>query len=98
MPCLLCLLVRALGSALGVQLPLPTLKEQMIEGYGDQISDPSTYKSMLNTNASLMWVVMTGTEPSLLYTPYHRGLGCLVCVPCVHHARAAAVQAAVSMC
>jgi len=45
---------RALGSALGVQLPLPTLKEQMVEGYGDKISDPSTYKSMLNTNASLM--------------------------------------------
>jgi hypothetical protein len=37
-----------------MDLALPTLKEQMVEGYGDQISDPSTYKSMLNTNASLM--------------------------------------------
>lgn len=45
---------RALEAALGIQLPLPTLKEQMVEGYGDQISDPSTYRSMLNTNASLM--------------------------------------------
>lgn len=39
---------------LGMVLELPTLKQQMVEGYGDQISDPSTYKSMLNTNASLM--------------------------------------------
>lgn len=50
------MLPRALEEALGVKLPLPTLKEQMVEGYGAQISDPSTYKSMLNTNASLMYV------------------------------------------
>lgn len=45
---------RALEQELGMVLELPTLKQQMVEGYGDQISDPSTYKSMLNTNASLM--------------------------------------------
>jgi hypothetical protein len=48
------ILCRALELALGITLQLPTLKEQMVEGYGDQISDPSTYRSMLNMNASLM--------------------------------------------
>jgi hypothetical protein len=47
-------LCRTLEQALGITLQLPTLKEQMVEGYGDQISDPGSYRSMLNTNASLM--------------------------------------------
>lgn len=44
---------RALEAELGVDVPLPTLIAQMVEGYGPQITDPSTYKSMLQTNTAL---------------------------------------------
>jgi hypothetical protein len=55
---------RALEQELGMVLELPTLKQQMVEGYGDQISDPSTYKSMLNTNASLMGLYHPSVQDS----------------------------------
>lgn len=43
----------AMEKELGLDLVLPTLQEQMVEGYGDQIADPATYKSMLRTNSAL---------------------------------------------
>lgn len=47
---------RALEDALGRELFVPTMIEQMVDGYGMQIADPSTYRSMLTTNSALAGV------------------------------------------
>ena len=47
---------QALEAALGRELYIPTMIEQMVDGYGSQIADPSTYQSMLSTNSALAGV------------------------------------------
>ncbi len=44
---------RAVEEELGHEVYIPTMIEQMVDGYGNQIADPTNYKTMLATNSAL---------------------------------------------